>query len=156
MAFTFEALQDIDLMQGSYFMDFDLDSNEVQTALTEGKLRAVFGEPVYESENYENSLNYIVKATAADGTTRILTVYNMGVIHIGAEVQDATARAAAKELIAYVNAAHPADYERTVYYLDFDVQLDIAVKDGVATVRPSEMSEEKMQELIMQWYGPLS
>ena len=55
-------------------------------------------------------------------------------------------------LIAHVNAAVPTDYERTVYYLDYNLQVDISVKDGAATVAYSEISEEKADELFEKFY----
>ncbi|MBQ8496024.1 MAG: hypothetical protein IJ489_01020 [Clostridia bacterium] len=150
MNFKFESLQDNSLIQGSsYFMDFG--NQEVmtteETAILEGKLRAVFGEPWYQSENSENSISYIIKATDADKKSVILEVYNVGMFHIGAPEQDGFAKQAAEALIAYVNAAEPCDYERTIYYLDFFLQMDISVKNGVATVEESEISDEKADAL---------
>ena len=156
MNFKFESLQDNNLIQGSsFFMDFG-DSEVMtteETAILEGKLRTVFGEPWYQSENAENSISYIIKATDSDGKSVILEVYNVGMFHIGAPDQDDFARQAAEALIAYVNTAEPCDYERTIYYLDYFVQMDISVKNGVATVEQSEISEEKADELFDKWWG---
>ena len=156
MNFKFESLQDNSLIQGSsFFMEFgnaDVMTME-ETAILEGKLRTVFGEPWYQSENAENSISYIIKATDIDGKSVILEVYNSGMIHIGSSQKDGFAKKAANALIDYVNAAEPCDYERTVYYLDYYIQMDISVKNGVATVKQTEISIEKSDELFDKWWG---
>ena len=153
MKYTFESLQDENLMGGSsYFMDFGEMESQEDAAIAEGKLLSAFGQPEYTSENYENSFNYIIRATADNGESVILTVYGMGVVHIGAEVQNDFAQKAATALIEYVNAFSPSDYSRTVYYLDFGLQIDIQVKNGRATIAKTQMSEDKVNELFDKFY----
>ena len=153
MNFNFESLQDTDLLAGSsYFMDFGEMHSQEDAAIAEGKLLAAFGKPAHIGENYENSFNYVIQATANDGKAVILSVYGMGVIHIGAAQQDDFAADAAAALIEYVNTFAPADYERTVYYLDFNLQIDIQVKNGNVTLKQSGISEEKAAELFGKWY----
>ena len=153
MKFEFESLQDISMMPSGYFMDFDGIIAQKDTAIIEGKMLTVFGSPIWQSDNYENSFNYIIKATSEDGRSVIFSVYNMGAIHIGSNQQDDYATEAANALIEYVKSAEPTDYERTVYYLDFLLQLDISVKNGVVTIDQSEISEEKAVELFNKWYN---
>jgi len=153
MKFKFEALQDDDLIGGSsYFMDFGIMESQEDAAIAEGKLLSAFGEPEFTSENYENPFSYIIRATAEGGESVILSIYGAGVVHIGAKQQDEFAEQAATALIEYVNAFEPTDYSRTVYYLDCDLQLDIQVKDGKVTIDQSPISEEKVNELINEWY----
>ena len=153
MKFTFESLQDENLMGVSaYFMGFgDMNSQE-DAAIVEGKLLSAFGQPEYTSENYENSFNYIIRATADNGESVVLTVYGMGVVHIGAEQQNAFAQKAAIALIDYVNAFSPSDYSRIVYYLDYALQIDIQVKNGKATISQAPISEDKANELFDKFY----
>ena len=153
MKYTFESLQDENLMGGSsYLMDFGEMNSQEDAAIAEGKLLSAFGQPEYTSENYENSFNYIIRATADNGESVILTVYGMGVVHIGASQSDEITMQAAKALVEYVNAFKPTDYERTVYYLDFDMQIDIQVKGGKATISQSQISQEKANELFDKFY----
>lgn len=153
MKFTFESLQDENLMGGSsYLMDFGEMASQEDAAIVEGKLLSAFGQPEYMSEDYENSFNYIIRATAEGGESVILTVYGTGVVHIGAEQQNDFAESAAAALIEHVNAFSPSDYSRTVYYLDFDLQIDIQVKNGKATISQSQISEEKSNELFEKFY----
>ena len=54
MKFTFEALQDDDLIGGSsYFMDFGIMETQEDAAIAEGKLLSAFGDPMFTSENAE-------------------------------------------------------------------------------------------------------
>ena len=152
MKFKFESLQDDSLIGGSYFIDFGEMNTQEDAAIAEGKLLSAFGQPALTSENYENSFNYIIRATADTGESVILTVYGMGVVHIGADRQDDFAQKAAVALIEYVNAFAPTDYSRTVYYLDFDMQIDIQVQGGKVTIDQSQISEEKINELMDKWY----
>ena len=153
MKFTFQSLQDDNLIGGSsYFMDFGEMNSQEDAAIAEGKLLSAFGDPEFTSENYENSFNYIIRATAEEGDSVILTVYGMGVVHIGADRQDDFAQKAASALIEYVNSFLPADYSRTVYYLDYDLQIDIQVKNGKVTIEESQISEEKSSELFDKFY----
>ncbi len=154
MSFKFESLQDDSLIGGSsYFMDFGEMNSQEDAAIAEGKLISAFGQPEFTSENYENSFNYIIRATADNGESVVLTVYGKGVVHIGADRQDALAKNAASYLIEYVNSFSPTDYSRTVYYLDFYMQIDIQVKSGKASIVQSQISEEKVNELIEKWYN---
>ena len=152
MKFEFESLDFSEYSGGTYLMDFGELSSQEDAAIVEGKLLTVFGNPAEVSENYENSFNYFIRATASDGRSTVLNVYGMGVIHIGASQGDDFTMQAGKALVEYVNAAKPTDYERTVYYLDYDLQIDIKVEDCEVTIKQSQISEEKTDELFDKWY----
>ncbi|MBE6553877.1 MAG: hypothetical protein E7666_05990 [Ruminococcaceae bacterium] len=152
MQFHFESLDFSEYSGGSYLMDFGEISSQEEAAIIEGKLLTAFGNPAETSENYENSFNYVIRATANDGRSIVLNVYGMGVVHIGASQSDEITMQAAKALVEYVNAFQPTDYERTVYYLDFMMQLDIQVKAGKVTFGQFPISEEKAGELFSKWY----
>ena len=152
MQFKFESLDFSEYSEGGYLMDFGEMSSQEDAAIVEAKLLTAFGNPAESSENYENSFDYVIRATAKDGQSVVLNVYGMGIVHIGASQRDDFTVQAANALIEYVTAAKPADYERTVYYLDFYLQIDIQVKDGNVTINESQISEEKISELIDKWY----
>lgn len=154
LSFTFETLSDSSVLNGSsYFMNFGSMEAQKDAVITEGKLLSVFGEPAYKSENYENSFSYIIRAVSDDGRSVILNVYGVGAVHIGALQQDEFSRVAAEELIEYVSAAEPSDFERTVYYLDFNMQIDISLKNGIVSIKESQISAEKALELFNEWYN---
>lgn len=65
---------------------------------------------------------------------------------------DEFTKQAATALIEYVNSAEPTNYQRTVYYLDFDLQIDISVQNGEVSVAHCQISEEKSSELFEKFY----
>ena len=143
--FTFESSQDLDLILGtSYLADYNGAASTKDSAIIEGKLLSAFGEPAYSSENDENSFDYVIIAKADDGRSAVLSVYGTGgTIHVGSEENDEFTMVAADSLAEYVNAFEPADYSRTVYYLDFDLKIDITVSGGEARISQSQLSEEE-------------
>lgn len=154
MKFTFEALQDSRLMDGSaYFMTFGAMNSQQDAAIVEGKLLTAFGKPLFVRDSYEDSFEYIIRATSEDGDSVILTVYGMGMVHIGAQRQDDYAQRAAEALIEYVSTFAPTDFSRTLYYPDAELQIDIEVKDGVATVTQSPMARSKLKEFFKSFFG---
>lgn len=152
MKFSFESLDFSEYSGGSYLMDFGEMSSQKDAAIVEGKLLTAFGSPAETSENYEDSFNYVIRATANDGRSVMLNVYGMGAVHIGASQSDEITMQAAKALVKYVNAFKPTDYERTVYYLDFGLQIDIQVKNGKAKITQAQISEDKANELFDKFY----
>ncbi|MBQ9780805.1 MAG: hypothetical protein IJW00_07650 [Clostridia bacterium] len=155
MKFHFESLDHLDLVSGtSYLMDFGTINSQQDAALAEGKLLSAFGQPAFTSVNCENSFNYVIKATSEDGNTAILSVYNMGMVHIGAGQANDFTLSAAHALVEYVNSFAPADYERTIYYLDFNLQIDVQVKNGKVMINQSQIPPEKADALFMEMYPP--
>lgn len=153
MNFIFETLSDLDLINGSYYIaDFGKQEDQNETAVLEGKLITAFGAPAAISDNYENSFDYVIKATAEDGRSVVLVVYNVGQIHIGAKDKDDFTMSAAQALVDYVSVVHPTDYERVLYYMDFFLRINIKVTDGVAEVNYTELNEEEIKELEKRWY----
>lgn len=153
MRFTFEALQDLNLLTGSsYFMDFGNETTE-DAILSEGKLLTVFGEPAFKSDNYENAFDYVIRATDETGKSVILSVYSVGLVHIGASQKDDFAKEAAEALIAYVSAAEPSDFTHTVHYLDFGMRLDISLQNQKISVEETELSEEEVEAIFAKWFS---
>ena len=86
------------------------DDYSEQEALTYGRLRKLFGEPLYESEDLEEQYSYCISA-ARDGKTVYLEVYSgSSGPAIGGE-QNKDSRDAAHELIALIQQAEAADYD---------------------------------------------
>ena len=154
MGFSFETMDSLDYRGGMhYIMDFGTMITQADAAIVEGKLLAAFGDPVAISKNYEDSFNYVIRVTAEDGRSVMLNVYGMGIVHIGAHQEDEFTLQAANALITYVNSLKPMDYQRTVYYLDVPVRIDISVKNGRATILNFPVSEEEEGELLREFYG---
>ena len=101
-----------------------------QTALVYGRLRKLFGEPLYESEDFEDQYSYCINA-ARDRKNIYLEVYSgPSGPAVGGE-QDKDSRDAANELIKYIEQAEAADYDYKGVYYDGPCEVRMGVKNGV-------------------------
>lgn len=126
-----------------------------QLAITYGKIRARFGEPLYETENMENLFSYCVSATSEDGTVVYLDVYCAGTGPAIGGRHDEVSQKAAQELTAYIRQADPVDYSCKCYYMDGPTVLDIGIKGGQPFYREEELvlPEKEFHELYARLYG---
>lgn len=127
---------------------------ENQFALTCGKIRALFNNPLYETENMENLFSYCIAATSEDGTTVYLDVYCAGTGPAVGGQHDEESKKAAQELKAYIRQADPVDYSCRCYYLDGPTVLDIGIKDGQPFYHEKELvlPEKEFKELYKRLY----
>lgn len=157
MKYTFEAMKDEEKLVSTSkicsIIDGFADYNKKLT-LVYGKIKALFGQPVYESENLENLFSYCVMATPEDGESVYLEVYCAGSgPAIGGRHNEACEKAA-KALVDYIWQAEPADYEQKGYYMDGPTVLEFGIKNGVPYYNESELhlSEEEFRELYEKLY----
>lgn len=70
MSYTFQSVKDTEKLTGSsglcHFIESFADY-ENQFALICGKIKALFGQPIYETENLENLFSYCILATSEEG-----------------------------------------------------------------------------------------
>ena len=111
-----------------------------QTALVYGRLRKLFGEPLYESEDFEDQYSYCINA-ARDGKTVYLEVYSGPSGPAVGGDQDKDSRDAAKELIEYIGQAEAADYDYKGVYYDGPCEVRMGVKNGVPYSEENEIEE---------------
>ncbi|MFG6356908.1 MAG: hypothetical protein K1W26_08830 [Acetatifactor sp.] len=126
-----------------------------QFALTYGRIRALFGEPLYESENMEDLFSYCVSATSEDGATVYLDVYCAGTGPAIGGGQSEAAKKAACELTACIRQTDPVDYSCKCYYMDGPTVLEVGIKDGKPFYREEELvlSEKEFKELYARLYN---
>ncbi len=111
-------------------------------ALIYGQLRALFGEPNYESKDLENQYSYCLKATDEQGETVVIEVYSGSSGPAIGGMKDEKSRLAAAALIEKINEAKPADYEYEGYYMDGPSKVRQGVKDGKAFYQEEEIELE--------------
>ncbi len=151
MHFTFEKIDDYSFVNGtSYIMDFGDKYTGEDAALIEGRMLTVFGEPYRITDDEENGYEYIIKATSENGEITYLTVYHAACAHIGGD-REALTRAAAEELIEYVNSATPADFERVRYYMDFGVRIYTKVQNGKVSMNSQFLSDSEIEKVYSRW-----
>ena len=132
------------------------DDYSEQAVLIYGKLKALFGDPLYEEKDVENQYMYGFVTTAEDGREIFLHVYNgSSGPAIGGE-QDEESRRAAHQLVDMIQKAAPADYDYVGYYLDGPSRIQEGIKNGVPYYEETEMddiSEEEMDAIFREVTG---
>ena len=126
-----------------------------QTTLVYGRLRSLFGEPSYETNDLENQYCYYITATSEDGTERLIYAYSASSGPAVGGKHDEMSAEAAKQLVQYILQAEPADYDYEGYYLDGPSKVHMWVEDGVPYVEEEELnlSDEEFGELFRQVKG---
>lgn len=126
-----------------------------QFALIYGKIKALFGEPIFETENMEELFSYCISATPEDGSCIYLDVYCAGSGPAIGGRQDEASLKAAQELVDYIRKAEPVDYMLKCYYMDGPTVLEISIKDGKPFYKEEELvlSEEEFKELYARLYN---
>lgn len=134
MVYEFQSIEDLEELTESSkicniingFMEYDMEF-----PLVYGKLKALFGEPIYETENLENLFSYCILATSEDGEEVYLEIYcGSSGPAIGGR-QDEISEKAAKALVDYIRKAEPMDYAHKAYYMDGPTVLEFGIKEGV-------------------------
>lgn len=157
--YQFKAVDDQEKISGSKIMNiiegFPSDYSE-QAVLIYGKLKTLFGEPLYEEKSVENQYTYGVVTLAEDGREIFLHVYNgPSGPAIGGQ-QDAESRKAAHQLLELIRQATPTDYDYVGYYLDGPSRIQEGIKNGVPyyeEVELEDLSEEEMDEIFREVTG---
>ena len=157
--YQFKAVNDQKKISGSKIFNiidgFPSDYSE-QTTLIYGKLKTLFGEPLYEEKDIENQYAYGVVTTTEDGREIFLHAY-MGPsgAAIGGQ-QDEESRKAAYQLLEMIQQAAPTDYDYIGYYLDGPSRIHKGIKNGVPyyeEVELDNLSKEEMDEIYREVTG---
>ena len=157
--YVFKAVDDQSKISGSKICNiidgFPPDYSE-QKVLIYGKLKTLFGDPLYEEKDYENQYTYGVVTTAEDGREIFLHAYNgPSGPAIGGQ-QDGESRRAAHKLIDLIRQAAPADYDYVGYYLDGPSKIQEGIKNGVPYYDEEELgdlSKEEMDKIFREVTG---
>lgn len=152
MPYTFQSVKDMEKLAGSsklYNFIEDFADYENQFSLMCGKIKALFGQPIYETENMENLFSYCILAKSEEGKEVYLDIYCAGSGLAVGGMSDETSRKAAMALIDYVRQAEPVDYTHKAYYLDGPVSLEFGIRDGVPYFNETQLnlSEKEFREL---------
>ena len=111
-----------------------------QTVLVYGRLRKLFGEPLYESENLEEQYSYCISAER-DSKTVYLEVYSgSSGPAVGGE-QDRVSDEAASELVRFIQQAETTDYDYKGVYYDGPSEVHMGVRNGVPYFNENEIEE---------------
>ena len=152
MLYTFQSVKDTEKLTDSSklynFIDGFADYED-QFSLICGKIKALFGQPIYKTENLENLFLYCILTASEEGEEVYLHIYCAGSGPAVGGMQDEKSRRAAKALVDHVRQAAPVDYTQKAYYLDGPTALEFGIKDGVPYYNETELklSEKEFREL---------
>lgn len=157
--YQFKAVNDQKKISGSNIMNiihgFPADYSE-QTVLIYGKLKTLFGDPLYEEKDVENQYAYGVVTTTEDGREIFLHAYNgPSGPAIGGQ-QDEESRQAAYQLSEMIQQAAPTDFDYVGYYLDGPSRIREGIKNGVPyyeEVELGDLSKEEFEKILREVRG---
>lgn len=103
-----------------------------------GSLIALFGEPLYISDDFETMFEYYIKAESKEGTYVVLSVYSgPSGPAIGGDVEiewdkgrKAFQQEAVLALIELIKSTKPANYSYEGFYEDYSLGIKCGVKNG--------------------------
>lgn len=158
MSYTFQSVGDTGKLAGGSKICNIIDGfadYEKNFSLAYGKIKALFGQPIYETENLENLFSYCVLAKSEDGEEIYLEIYCAGSGPAIGGKQNEVSKKAAKALVDYIWQAEPVDYDCKGYYMDGPTTLEFGIKNGVPYYDEMELdlSEEEFKELYAKLYG---
>ena len=152
MPYTFRSVKDTEKSTDSsklYNFIEDFVNYEDQFSLICGKIKALFGQPIYETENLENLFLYCILATSDEGEEIYLDIYCAGSGPAVGGMQDERSRKAAKALVDHVWQVEPVNYTCKAYYLDGPTVLGFGIENGSPYYNETELrlSEKEFAEL---------
>lgn len=158
MGYTFQTVEDTENFEyGSQICNMIDDYVDYgrKFSLVYGKIRALFGQPVYETENLENLFSYCILAVSEDGASVDLNLYCAGTGPAIGGGKDEASQKAAEALAEYIWQAEAADYEQKGYYMDGPTVIEFGIRNGVPYYDEAqlELSEEEFGELYAKLYG---
>ena len=126
----FEALRDKNCSGNSKLMNLWLfpEHNDV---LIYGALQALFGEPVYTTENFEDAYSYSLVAKNEDGKEICFEVYQgSSGCAVGGSAMSELLVSSVEELKRLLTETTPKDYVYEGYYMDADMKIRCGIQNG--------------------------
>lgn len=157
MPYTFQSVKNMEkLTDSSKLCNFIESFSDYgnQFSLICGKIKALFGQPIYKTENLENLFSYCILAASEEVEEVYLNIYCAGSGPAVGGMSDEKSRKAAKALVDYVRQAEPINYAYKAYYLDGPTALEFGIKDGTPYYNETELSlsEKEFKELFFNMY----
>ena len=157
MPYTFQSVKSMEeLTDSSKLYNFIEDFSDYgnQFSLIYGKIKALFGQPIYETENLENLFSYCILATSEEAEEVHLDIYCAGSGLAVGGISDEKSRKAAKALVDYVRQAEVIDYAHKAYNLDGGTVLEFGVRNSIPYYNETELrlTEKELRELFFNMY----
>ena len=141
--YQFTALKDIkDYYPGQKIMNLQLftEYNEVKI---QGILRTLFGEPLYETDNYEDAYCYMIKADDMSGKSVLFSVYQgSSGCAIGSVNNVIDMFEAIDEFKELVRKTKPLDFVYEGIYRDSSAKIRQGIQNGQIIYEEKDLYEE--------------
>ena len=123
--------------------------------LVYGKLKTLFGEPLYETASLEEHFYYCISAQGESGNEICIYAYSGSSGPAVGGFHDEESIKAANQLVELVQKTKPTDYDYVGYYLDTNSKISQGIKNGVPYYEEEilELSDEEFSELQKKIYG---
>ena len=106
---------------------------DLEPVIAYGRLRALFGEPNYETQNVEDAYSYILFVETESSEKIYLEVYEGSSGPAIGGLNNAESLQVAETLKKLIEESEKvADYQYEGYYLDLDSKITMGIKDGRA------------------------
>ena len=116
---------------------------DLESVIAYGRLRALFGEPNYETQNSEDAYSYILFVEPESSEKIYLEVYEGSSGPAIGGLNNAESLQAAETLKKLIEESEEvADYQYEGYYQDLDLKISMGIKNGVPYY-----SEEHCEEI---------
>ena len=105
---------------------------DLESVIAYGRLRALFGEPNYETQNSEDAYSYILFVEPESSEKIYLEVYEGSSGPAIGGLNNAESLQAAETLKKLIEESEEvADYRYEGYYQDLDLKISMGIKNGV-------------------------
>ena len=105
---------------------------DFESVIAYGRLRALFGEPNYETQNSEDAYSYILFVEPESSEKIYLEVYEGSSGPAIGGLNNAESLQAAETLKKLIEESEEvADYQYEGYYQDLDLKISMGIKNGV-------------------------
>ena len=105
---------------------------DLESVIAYGRLRALFGEPNYETQNFEDAYSYILFVEPESSEKIYLDVYEGSSGPAIGGLNNAESLQAAETLKKLIEESEEvADYQYEGYYQDLDLKISMGIKNGV-------------------------
>lgn len=153
--YLFQTINNLEGMAGTSnimsLSDSGSDDYCLGAALLYGRLRTLFGEPVYETDDFEDLYTYVLRCSK-DGSEVNVRVYFGPTGPAVGGMQDEQSKEAAAAIQELIREVEPADYSLEGYYFDGPSHIRAGVKNGQPYWEETGLSEAEVLALYKERY----
>jgi hypothetical protein len=134
-----------DFWESSKIEYFELFS-EHNDVVIQGILWALFGEPLYQTNNYENAYRYVIKATDSYNSSLMFEVYQgSSGCAIGGQCMSVEFNKAITEFKQLLQSTKPADFSYEGYYMDACMKIRCGIHDGRIIFEEDALDDDEIE-----------